>query len=459
MLTLKIDHRATLYPLEARDHQRLVEQIARRLSFPNPAYLQAQKRGFSTWNIPQQIQGYRVEADALIIPRGFTRQLVGILLGAGVQYRIEDRRRTLPPVDFTFLGELYDLQVDAVDAMAARDFGTLAAPTGSGKTVMALALIARRRQPTMVVVHRRELLEQWTARIETFLGIPALEVGIIGGGKNRVGDKITVALVQSLYKCAGEVVQHIGHLVVDEAHRCPSRTFTEAVRAFDSRFMLGLSATPWRRDGLSRLIYWYLGDKVHEIDKTALVEAGHVLEANVVWRETSFEPTFDASEEYPQMLSELTQDPDRNAQIVADVAQEAQGDDGGVVLVLSDRKEHCRTLVELLAARGVTAAILTGDLPTAKRQEVVAALNAGHVKVLVATGQLIGEGFDCRDLSTLFLATPIKFNGRLIQYLGRVLRPATGKVKATVFDYLDINVPVLEAAARARQRAYGSDTD
>ena len=196
---------------------------------------------------------------------------------------------------------------------------------------------------------------------------------------------------------------------------------------------LGLSATPWRRDGLSRLIYWYVGDKVHEVDTAALVEAGHVLEAEVIWRKTDFEPTFDPSEEYSRMLSELTQDAERNALIADDVAQEAQGDGGGVCLVLSDRKAHCETLVGLLAARGVEAAILTGDLPTAKRQEVVAALNAGRVKVLVATGQLIGEGFDCRELSTLFLATPIKFNGRLLQYLGRVLRPAPGKDKATGF--------------------------
>jgi superfamily II DNA or RNA helicase len=125
-----------------------------------------------------------------------------------------------------------------------------------------------------------------------------------------------------------------------------------------------------------------------------------------------------------------------------------------VCLVLSDRVAHCRTLVELLAARGVTAAMLTGDLPAADRRKVVEALNGGQVKVLVATGQLIGEGFDCHELSTLFLATPITFNGRLIQYLERVLRPAPGKAKTTVFDYLDIHVPVLEAAARARQRVY-----
>ena len=378
---------------------------------------------------------------------------MGILQRGGVQHRIEDRRRTLSEVDFSFEGDLYDFQVEAVEAMAKKDFGTLSAPTGSGKTIMTLDLIARRRQPTLIVVHSRELLKQWIVRIEASLGIPAPEVGIIGGGKKQVGGKITVALVQSLFKCADEIAPHVGHLVVDECHRAPSRTFTEAVTAFDCRYMAGLSATPWRRDGLSRLIFWYVGDVVHEVDKTSLVEAGHVLEAEVIWRRTDFEPTYDASEEYSRALSELTQDPARNALIANDVALEA-GNGGGVCLVLTDRKAHCEALVGLLIKRGIEAQVLTGDLGNIERARVVEALNAGRIKVLVATGQLIGEGFDCRELSTLFLATPISFNGRLLQYLGRVLRPAPGKGKARVFDYVDVKVGVLEHSARVRARVY-----
>jgi len=181
----------------------------------------------------------------------------------------------------------------------------------------------------------------------------------------------------------------------------------------------------------------------------ALVSAGHVLSADVVWRETSFRPTYDPSEEYSKMLSELTRSSARNSLIVADIAREASNG-GGVCLVLSDRKAHCETLQDLLAARGVNASVLTGNLGNGERQAVVEALHGGHVKVLVATGQLIGEGFDCRELSTLFLATPIKFNGRLLQYLGRVLRPAPGKDRAKVFDYLDVNVGVLENAAQGQ---------
>jgi superfamily II DNA or RNA helicase len=450
MLTLKIDSQALL---TGHLPGAVADRVKARLTFANPAYLEAEKRGYWTGNIPKEIRGWRQEADRLTVPRGFTAQLVGILRGAAVQYCIEDRRRTLPPVDFTFLGELLDFQEVAVSGMAARDFGVLAAPTGSGKTVVALSLVAMRRQPALVVVHTRELADQWVNRIETFLGIPAGEVGRIGGGKMNVGEKISVGMVQTLCKCAPEVAPFIGHLLVDECHRCPSRTFTEAVSAFDCRYMLGLSATPWRRDGLSRLIYWHLGDKVHEVDQAALVDAGHVLEAEVIWRETTFEPTYDATEEYSRMLSELTQDPERNALIADDVVQEAQGNGGGVCLVLSDRKAHCEALQAALRGHGIEAHLLTGDLSNGERQAVVAALNGGGVKVLVATGQLIGEGFDCRELSTLFLATPIRYDGRLLQCLGRVLRPAPGKEKARVYDYVD-PVGVLEHSARARRRVY-----
>jgi superfamily II DNA or RNA helicase len=318
----------------------MLEQVMAILTFQNPTFAENEKRGYSNWNIPQLIRCYEFTGDQLTVPRGFTKQLLMTFRKAGISCQVKDRRRVLPEVDFTFKGNLHDFQIEAVEALAKRDFGTLAAPTGSGKTIMALALIARRRQPTLIVVHTRELLEQWVDRIGAFLGIPAPEVGIIGGGKMKVGDKITLALVQTLYRCAGEVAPHIGFLLVDECHRTPSRTFTEAVTAFDCRYMTGLSATPWRRDGLSRLIYCHLGDKVHEVDKEALMDGGHILQAEVVWRETRFEPYHDPSEEYARMLSELTQDPARNALIAADVTREAENG-GGVCLVLSDRKAHC----------------------------------------------------------------------------------------------------------------------
>lgn len=450
-IKLALGERICMYPVNSIPRD-VVARIERRLTFDNPKYLDNERRGFSNWNVPATIEGYRTNGNTLAIPRGFTGQLIGILRDAGVPYRIEDNRRCLPSIDFRFMGTLKTYQEDAVRAMLSKDFATLAAPTGSGKTVIALAIIAERKQPALIIVHTKELKSQWIDRVHDFLGIPKKEIGIIGDGKQTIGEKITIGIVNSIYPIAAEIKKHFGFIVVDECHRCPSRIFTEAVSAFDSKFMLGLSATPWRRDGLSRLIFWNVGDKIHEIDQATLESTGDVLRAEVITRETKYTTHRDPSGEYSQMLSELTEDPYRNAQITGDVIEEAKNG-SGICLILTDRKAHCEILAGMIGAQGVGADVLTGDLSGKERQATVERLNAGEIKILVATGQLIGEGFDCKELSTLFLACPIKFNGRLIQYLGRVLRPAPGK-QARVYDYIDSGIGVLASAARGRQRVY-----
>ena len=429
--------------------------LTEKLKFLNPKWIENEKMGRWNRGTPKELRFYdKVGAAGLWIPRGYMRQLILLCRRDEIKYKIEDRRRTLSAINFSFRGELRPFQQVAVDEMLAKDFGTLSSATGSGKTIMALYMIAQRRQPALIIVHTKDLAVQWTQRIETFLGIAAEKVGVIGGGKKVLGEEITIALVQSLYKFVEDVTEHIGFMVVDECHRCPSRTFTEAVTALDSRYMLGLSATPWRRDKLSKLIFWHLGDVHHEVDKNHLVEAGDVLPAEIITRNTSFKPYHDPVNEYSKMLSELTADTERNILIVSDVARETERG-AGICLVLSDRKAHCENLRALLKYRyKIDSELLTGDLSIAERQIVIERLNQSEANVVIATGQLVGEGFDCRNLSTLFLATPIRFSGRVIQYLGRVLRPAPGKTVARVFDYVDIHVDTLTKAAMARQRAY-----
>jgi superfamily II DNA or RNA helicase len=430
-------------------------QLIKTLTFPNPKWMENERMGRWNRGTPKMLKFYdKVRGGGLWIPRGYMRQLMLLCKRQGIAYEVDDQRRTLNPIDFHFGGRLKPFQQKAVDAMMSRDFGTLSAPTGSGKTVMALYIMVLRRQPCLIVVHTKDLAFQWMERIEKFLGISKDLVGFIGGGKINMGEKMTVALVQTLYKCAEEVSKKVGFLVVDECHRCPSRTFAEAVNEFDSRYMLGLSATPYRRDNLSRLIFWHLGDVHHRIDQNRLVRTGDVLAAEVIVRETKFKPYYDPVNEYSKMMSELTQDDDRNRLIASDIAKEAKQSDG-VCLVLSDRKKHCETLQSMLRFKyKISAGLLIGDLSIAERRGVLDCLDKGEIKVLIATGQLIGEGFDRSDLSPLFLVTPIKFSGRVLQYLGRVLRPAPGKKKARVYDYVDIHVDVLKAMARARQRTY-----
>ena len=432
----------------------LAEAIKESLTLPNPTWQENQRRGRWNKGVEKDLTFYEEEADNLTMPRGCMRLAITACRRFDIPFTLSDNRRKCPEVDFEFKGSLRPFQEKACRHVLKKEFGVLTAPTGAGKTVMALYLVAQRQQPTLIVVHTRDLARQWIARIETFLGIPKTEVGLIGDGKYHVGEKITVAMVQSLYKRAEEVAPTIGHLIVDECHRAPSRTFTEAVGHFDSHYMTGLSATPWRRDKLSRLIFFYLGESAWKIEKSPLIEEGHILNAEVRFRTTTFYSDIDGTTHYAKLMAQLTSDPTRNAFIVKDISRELPHCPG-TLLVLSDRKAHCENMKTLLHYNhGIDADIITGDLNKSARTEVLNRLEQGETQVLFATSQLLGEGFDANCLATLFLTFPIRFSGRLVQYLGRVLRPGPGKEKAVIVDYVDTEIGILESAARARLSVY-----
>jgi superfamily II DNA or RNA helicase len=449
-----LKHKLNLYGLPADFKQRLMNTF----TLSNPRWIENNKMGRWNHGVPRSLKYYRMlPKSGLQIPRGYTGQLLRFCRQHQISYQMEDQRCLLKPIEVEFLGQLRPFQKQAVEKMLAKEFGSLNAPTGSGKTFMALYMIAARQQPALIIVHTRELARQWRQRIAEYLGIPIKEIGLIGSGKRQIGPKITVALIQSLYKCIPEVARRIGFLIVDECHHIPSRTFSKAVGKFSAHYMLGLSATPWRRDGLSKLIFWFLGDIHFEITKKDLVQSGNLMTAHVIVRETDFEPYHDPVNEYSQTIAELVANEARNQLIASDVANEAQRPES-ICLVLSDRKSHCKTLQTMIRKQyDVHPWLLTGDLSHVERNEVLHQLQEGNIKVLIATGQLIGEGFDCQHLTTLFLVTPIKFSGRLLQYLGRVIRPAPNKKQARVYDYVDAKVDILRNAANARQRVYHSE--
>lgn len=451
LMLCRISHKLFLSDVPEQVKSRVMAE----LTLENPKWLENLKMGRRNYRVSRHLKMFSTRTcGGLILPRGYGGRLARICAECGEEVEYRDERRTLPEVDFHFHGELRSYQSEACAVMLRRRFGTLCAPTGAGKTVCGLYLIARRRQPALVVVHTRDLAMQWVERVEEFLGIPGREVGMIGGGRDKVGQAVTVATVQSVYSRARELKKRIGHLVVDECHRAPSRTFTAAVTAFDCAYSLGLSATPYRRDGLTPLIFWHLGEMHARIDSAALMDSGAILRPEIRIHQTMFHSERDPVEEYAGIIADLTLDADRNALIVDELAGEIRSG-RGVSLVLSDRKGHCHALRELLLARhGLDGMVLTGDTPLPERRKMAACIQAGSVRVVFATGQLIGEGFDASNLGSLFLATPVKFSGRLIQYLGRILRPSSGKTRATVHDFVDGRVGVLEAAARARAEVY-----
>lgn len=349
--TIRVSNQATIFNLKS---EQVLNAIRKAMTLNNPKYQEAEKHGRWLGDLEPEIQLWEEVEDGIAFPRGWTRQCLHMLNMHGIKPEIEDRRQKLDPIELEFGGQLRDYQEQAVADILKRDFGVLEAATGSGKTVKALAVIGARRQPTLILVHNKELLNQWAERVRSFLGI---EAGLIGDGQFKI-QPVTVGIVNTVRKHLDELPQHFGHVVVDECHRTPAAMFTEAVQAFDSRFMLGLSATAYRRDGLTKLIYMTLGDRVHKVDTDQLRATGAVLAPEVIRRETAFR--YQYSDHYPRMISRLTRDEARNRQIALDVIEQC-GCRLGTALVVSDRVAHCQVLADLIQDSGLKVRVLTGQ--------------------------------------------------------------------------------------------------
>ncbi len=427
--------------------------IKQQLTLYNPKYEDARRMGRYTANIPEKLTFFTDDEHGdLVFPRGFSDRAYRICRQYDENVEVKDHRRTLPPVDYRFKGILRDYQEHAVSEMIRHTHGTLSAPTGSGKTIMALSIIARQQQPALIIVHTKELLNQWIKAIEQFLGIPADEVGIMGGGKLKPEKIVTVGLVQTLKNKWSIIVDQVGHVIVDECHKCPARTFTDVITKFDAKFFMGLSATPWRRDKLTASIYFHLGEQRHQVPRERLFKEGNLIKPHVIQRPTQFETLTDPARYYSLMMKELSQDRQRNQLICNDIAAD---ENDGIKLILSDRREHCHEISQMLETDfGSPSIVLTGSTPPKEREGIVTSLKESPSAILISTIALLSEGFDLPQLSSLFLTTPIRFSGRLMQCLGRILRPSPGKKKAMVYDYVDTLVGVLLNAATSRERVY-----
>lgn len=443
-IKIKISKQVHLYGLP----NILKKEISADLILDNPIWLSNHRMGRYNRGVQRYLKAFSVSKNTLSVPIGYLEHVYHFLTENEISFNTYYKRIEVP-CKFEWNAELRDFQKIACEDLSYYDQGVLQAATGSGKTVMALYMTALRKQKTLVIVHTKELADQWVDRALTFLKLDPYEIGLIGAGKNRIGRRLTVGLVQSVYKQVKDLEKVFGQIIVDECHRVPSRTFTEAVSGFCAKYTLGLSATPFRRDNLDKFISWYVGPIRHIVDKKKLIEKGHILKPIFIMRSTPFEPFHDPSADYSKMLSELTINLERNNLIVEDIL--TCKDD--TCLILSDRKAHCETLKDILG-EGV---VLTGDTPKLERETIVRGVNAGKIKYLFATGQLIGEGFDCKELNVLFLTTPIRFPGRVIQYIGRIMRPGKNKKQPVVYDYADWEVKPLMNSARSRINVYGKE--
>ena len=433
--------------------QQLANRLIRLAAFQNPEFYKAQAMRFSVWDKPRVIGCAENYPKHIAPPRGCLEAAIDLLKRHGIRYDLQDERLQGQPIDVAFAGTLRPDQEAAVSAMARHDIGVLCAPTAFGKTVSAAALIARRGVNTLVLVHRTELLKQWQERLQTFLGVGKGVVGTIGGGKSKPTGKIDIAVVQSLSR-HGEVnplVETYGHVVVDECHHVGAVSFEAILKRTKARYVLGLTATPIRRDGQQPIIFMQCGTIRH----TAAKPEGEPKELEVVARLFDKHIVLPESASIQDVFRHLANDADRTALIAAEIAAAFEG--GRKILVLTERTDHLDAILAALAGKVEKTSVLHGRMSKKQRAKVITELNdlpPETPRVLLATGKLVGEGFDHPPLDTLVLAMPISWKGTLQQYAGRLHREHATKADVRIVDLVDTGHPALLRMWDKRQRGY-----
>lgn len=438
----------------------LRNRILRLAAFQNPEFYAAQARRMPTHGIPRAIGCAEEHANHIALPRGCLDDLQALLRGVGIAVDVRDEREHGTPFPTEFQGALRPEQRAAAAALVKHDCGVLSATTAFGKTVLAAWLIAHRGVNTLVLVHRRQLLEQWVERLSSFLELPPAAIGRIGGGRRRPNGRLDVALIQSLVR-KGQVhddVARYGHVIVDECHRLPAVSFEQVARRVRARYVLGLSATPTRKDGHHPILFMQCGPIRHRVAARDQARTSPFVHSVVVcptgFRATG-EPVADARLQYLALCDDLSRDARRNHRIAADVR--AALTEGRSPLVITERTAHLEALAALLAPHVADLVILRGgmgvrDLRDARERLLTSRDSAS--RVVLATGRYAGEGFDDAKLDTLFLTMPISWRGTVAQYAGRLHRLHDGKHEARIVDYADLDVPMLARMFDRRCRAY-----
>jgi len=442
-----------IYFEKAELPQTLANRLIRLAAFQNPEFYKAQAMRMSVWDKPRVIGNAENFPQHIALPRGCLDAALDLLRDNGIACDLLDERIKGEPVDVCFVGTLRLDQEAAVSGMLHHDTGVLCAPTAFGKTVIAAAMIARRGINTLVLVHRTELLKQWQERLQAFLGVGKGVIGTIGGGKAKPTGKIDIAVMQSISR-QGEVnplVENYGQVIVDECHHVGAVSFDAILKRAKAKYVLGLTATPIRRDGQQPIIFMQCGP----IRYTAAKPAGapHDLEVLPRSRFTRIDLPTDAG--IQDVFRHLANDRARTEAIVAEV-RDAVGQ-GRKVLVLTERTEHLEAIKATLDGLEPAPFVLHGRMSRKQRSALVADLDAlppNAPRVLLSTGKLVGEGFDHPPLDTLVLAMPVSWRGTLQQYAGRLHREHASKKDVRIIDFVDTGHPALLRMWDKRQRGY-----
>ncbi len=437
----------------------LIAALKRLATLANPVFFEKQRLRFGTYNIPRFIFCGEMRPDWIILPRGVTAAAEGLFRKAGGSLEIMDERPTRPTCDVNFRGELTPDQRTAVDAMLARDDGVLLAPPGAGKTVMGCAIIAARKTPTLILVHRKPLMEQWRARLETFLGLGKKEIGTLTADGVPEHTPIAIGMIQTFAKSPhpGALFAPFGQVIIDECHHVPAASFEAVMKTCTARHFLGLTATPNRKDGLQKILFLQCGPIRHRMEPEPDPDIVRVL----IIRDIHLAlPPEEQRMPIHQLWELLANHGERNRVIATDIAEAIRH--GRCCAVLSDRKEHLATLEnlvrEILPEHTSRIHRIDGAMGKKARSAVMAEITVQAQDpggfALLATASLVGEGFDMPQLDTLFLTLPVSFKGRIIQYAGRLHRASEGKSEVRIYDYVEPEHPLTAHMHRKRMAAY-----
>lgn len=442
---------------------KLINKLIRIAAFQNPEFYRAQAMRLSTFDKPRIIACAENFPNHIGLPRGCLDELLELLSGLKITVDLIDERNIGKPIRTKFLGTLSKEQKSAVKALLKYDTGVLSAATGFGKTVLAAHIIAKRRRNTLILVHRKQLMDQWIAQLQAFLSLESITIGKIGGGKRKPSGRIDVALLQSLVR-KGEVddcVADYGQLIVDECHHLSAVSFEAVARQCKAKYVLGLTATPNRKDGQHPIIFMQCGPIRYHVDAKLQAEK-RPFDHYVIPRYTKFCISTAITEQYERppiqtVYAELTSDEARNQLILDDVLHALEAKRSPVIL--TERKEHVAFFAKHLRAFVKNIIVLQGGMSSKERKTVMEKLgniSDDEERILIATGSYIGEGFDDARLDTLFLAMPVSWKGTLAQYSGRLHRTHHNKTEVQIYDYVDHLVPMLERMNEKRLVGYKS---
>ena len=446
-----------LYVQKAGLSSPLLNLIKRLAAFQNPEFYKKQNLRLSTALTPRVISCAEDRGKYISLPRGCLDDLRALLHEYNSQLELEDLRIPGDPVDVSFSGELTEAQHQVTKVILEHNNGVIVAPPGFGKTVLGTYLIAARKCSTLILVHRQPLLEQWRSQIGIFLGRDEKSVGQIGGGKRKLTGQVDVAMIQSLSRknTVDDIVANYGQVIIDECHHLPAISFERILSEIKAKYVVGLTATPQRRDGLQPIIYMQVGPIRFKVDPRGQL-AKRTFEHRLVVRETGFDTPMQASDlAIQEIYSLLAANEKRNELIIDDVLLAME--EGRSPILLTERKSHLEYLHQRLKGFVRHIVVLQGGQSVKERlrvQEQLASIPINEERLLLATGRYIGEGFDDARLDTLFLTLPVSWKGTLVQYTGRLHRLHAGKREVRIVDYVDGKVPMLARMFEKRLRAY-----